>query len=555
MRLAEDISPNHRDVASRTVAVPGQVGDDPARAALAAAQIGEWAHDLASGAVMLSGWARHLLGLPEHGAISFEDMQACRHPDDRAAFATTLKVTLADPTRGFLRQCYRIRRPDGAVRWIEARGTIYRDRQGQAVRLLGVMLDVTDRQEREQFLEQSWRRFEAALANTAIVVFEQDRELCYTWIHNPPMGYEAHRIIGKTDAEIMGPDYAPDVTAKKRRVLETGHALQTEVVVPLGRATGHFDLHIEPLRDAAGEVVGIACAGIELAGTKAVKRPAHALHRTIEDRDILLDKVSARLDPQQRHRSLLPIGFSALARKLDGHVTLRAEDHWLLHALDGRCRFVGPRQPLAPLELDDGGPRLIGNGWAYSFTLLADGRRQVIGFHLPGDLIGLWGPAPDDGMRRTVATASDCVVCDLDRAVLNRILASDTQLAEALRWAARIDAAIVEQHLVSIGRRSAEARLAHLLLELGARLAAVGLAAADGYRCPLTQELIADALGLTNVHVNRLLRRLRDQRLLTFVRGFVAILDKPRLMELAEYDPGFLFRPEPRQRPAQPSAG
>jgi len=542
MALAGDSSPNDHDAATNAAAGPGHAGDAPARAALTAAQIGEWAHDLETGEVSLSGWARQLLGLPERGAISIEDLEACRHPDDRAPFQAALSATLADPTRGFIRQSYRIQRPDRSVRWIESRGTIFRDPEGQAVRLLGVMLDVTDRHEREEWLEQSWRRFEAALANSAIVVFEQDRDLRYTWIHNPPMGYEAHRIVGKTDREVMGPGYAADITAKKRRVLETGSALQTEVVVPLARGSGRFDLHIEPLRDSGGQIVGIACAGIELAKTVVgTTRRSEALHRTIADRDLLLDKVSARLDPRQRHRSLLPLGIGALARKLGVYVELRAEDHRLLEALDGRCRYVATRQPLVPPETDDDGPRLLGNGWAYSYSLLADGRRQVIGFHLPGDVIGLWGLAAGNGARRAVATASDSVVCDLDRTILDQILHSKTHLAEALHRAAAIEAAITEQHLVSIGRRSAEARLAHLLLELGARLEILGLAAADGYRCPLTQELIADALGLTNVHVNRLLRRWRDQGLLTFVRGFVAFKDKPRLIELAEYDPGFLM--------------
>jgi len=513
-------------------------------AALAAARIGEWAWDVSTGEVTLSGRARRLLGLDEHGPVSIEDVRRRRHPEDRARFAAVRDRVLADPTKGFLRQSYRIRRPDGQVRWIESRSTVFRDAQGRSVRLSGVILDVTDREEREQFLEQSWRRFEAALANTAIVLFEQDRDLRYTWIHNPPLGYEAHRIVGKNDVELMGPDYAADIVAKKRRVLATGRALQTEVVVPLGGGCGRFDLHIEPLRDARGEIVGIACAGIELARIAGGKQAADRSQGTVEDRDLLLDKISARLDPQQHHRRLLPVGISALIRKLGHYVTLNVEDYRLLETVDARCRYVAGKQPLARTEAGSDGPLLIGNGWAYSYTLLGDGRRQVTGFHLPGDVIGLWdSPSGSDG-RRCVASASDCVVCDLDRQVLDRILHSDTSLGCLLRRQATVDAAIAEQHLVSIGRRCAEARLAHLLLEFGARLEAIGLADPDGYRCPVTQELLADALGLTNVHVNRLLRRLRQQGVLTFVRGFVAFLDKPRLIELAEYDSSFLALPD-----------
>lgn len=513
-------------------------------AALAAARIGEWAWDVATGEVTLSIRARRLLGVNEHGLVSLEDLRRSRHPEDREQFAAARDRVVADPTKGFLRQSYRIRRADGDLHWVESRSTVFRDAQGRAVRLSGVVFDVTDREERERLLEQSWRRFEAALANTAVAVFEQDRDLRYTWIHNPPLGYEAHHIVGKNDLDLMGPDYAADIVAKKRRVLTTGRALQTEVVVPLRGGSSSFDLHIEPLRDGRGEIVGIACAGIELARIGVDKRDADRSRRTVEDRNLLLDKVSARLDPRQRYRGILPVGISALTTKLGCYVTLNAEDQRLLEALERSCRYVTTKQPIATPDMDSGGPLLIGNGWAYSYTLLADGRRQVTGFHLPGDVIGLWGSTAGSDGRRSVATASDCVVCDLDRAVLDHILHSNTVLGEVLRRQATVEAAITEQHLISIGRRNAESRLAHLLLELGARLEAVGLADADGYRCPVTQELIADALGLTNVHVNRLLRRLRDQRVLTFVRGFVAFVDKPKLIDIAEYDPGFLALPD-----------
>ena len=536
--------------------------DDPGiGAALEAAQVGEWAIDLVTGEVTVSALVRRLLELPEQGPVRIDDIERCCHPDDRGAIQAIRAATVADPSKGFIRHSFRIELPDGGSRWFESRSTIYRNRDGRAVRLLGLLLDVTDRQERERLLEQSWHRFEAALANTAIVVFEQDQDLRYTWIHNPPVGYEAHRILGRTDAEIMGPDYAPDITAKKRRVLETALALQTEVTVPLGHGRGFFDLHIAPLRDARGAIVGIACAGIDLAETARAER-AHGNRRpgtkrqTVEDRNLLLDKVSARFDPQ-RHRGLLPIGMSALARKLGGSVTLSADDYRQLQGLETRCSYVAAKQPLdVSAAAAANSAWLIGNGWAYSCNLLTDGRRQVIGFHLPGDVIGLAGPtALGGGAGRAWATASDCVVCALDRRRLDAILGSSSRLAQALHRAAATDTAIIEQHLVSIGRRSAEARLAHLLLELGARLEAVQLADSGGFRCPLTQELIADALGLTNVHVNRLLRRLRDQGLLTFMRGFVAFQDKPRLIELAEYDPTFLALPDAATPPRKTASG
>jgi CRP-like cAMP-binding protein len=99
---------------------------------------------------------------------------------------------------------------------------------------------------------------------------------------------------------------------------------------------------------------------------------------------------------------------------------------------------------------------------------------------------------------------------------------------------------MVVEHLVSIGRRSALVRIAHLLLELGLRLQVVGRGSESGYVCPLNQYLLADALGLTAIHVNRVLRQLRERGLVTFRDGRVEFNDLEGLRELAEYHSGYL---------------
>jgi biotin operon repressor len=143
---------------------------------------------------------------------------------------------------------------------------------------------------------------------------------------------------------------------------------------------------------------------------------------------------------------------------------------------------------------------------------------------------------------------TDCVVCEFDRAMAMKLRRSETVLPDALRWSDAREAAIVQQHLISIGRRSAIARVAHLLLELGARLKLVGLAEDDGYRCPLSQELLGDALGLTKIHVNRMLRELRELGCLTFRNGRVTFGDMARLIDLADYDPAYLDAAPSRPR-------
>ena len=116
-----------------------------------------------------------------------------------------------------------------------------------------------------------------------------------------------------------------------------------------------------------------------------------------------------------------------------------------------------------------------------------------------------------------------------------RIFNEFPRLGAAILWAASRDEAIVVEHLVSIGRRCAVERTAHLFLELWERLRLVGLTTDNEFACPLNQYVLADALGLTANHVNRMLRQLRERKLLTFEKSKVIILDPSGLKALAGY--------------------
>jgi CRP-like cAMP-binding protein len=112
-------------------------------------------------------------------------------------------------------------------------------------------------------------------------------------------------------------------------------------------------------------------------------------------------------------------------------------------------------------------------------------------------------------------------------------------------WAASRDEAMVVEHLVDLGRRDAAGRMAHFLLELGARLVLVGMGDRTGYACPLTQYHLADALGLSAVHVNRVLRQLREDGMVTFRDGFVTFDDYDRLVDFAQFDPSYMDQKGP----------
>lgn len=190
---------------------------------------------------------------------------------------------------------------------------------------------------------------------------------------------------------------------------------------------------------------------------------------------------------------------------------------------------------------------ILADGWVCSYKLLPDGTRQIVDFQIPGDFLGLRSVlfrAADHNIEPVTAVeASEVLESDLLQA-----FASTPRLALAVLWAASRDEAMVVEHLVGIGRRDALERTAHFLLELSARLTLVGRGTRAGFACPLSQYQLADALGLSAVHVNRVLRELREQGLLTFRQGQVTIHDFDRLVDLAEFDRTYLDQEGPLLR-------
>lgn len=230
---------------------------------------------------------------------------------------------------------------------------------------------------------------------------------------------------------------------------------------------------------------------------------------------------------------------SPLARKLSAFVALSEVDLETLERFHRRRRTF-----LAGHELIHEGQRnqsafILAEGWACSYKMLPDGERQIVDFQVPGDFLGL---------RSVLFRTTDHSVEAVTRIEASEVLAADIldgftnapRLATAVLWAASRDEAMVVEHLVNLGRRSAEVRMAHFLLELAARLQLVGIGDKTGFGCPLTQYHLADALGLSAVHVNRVLRHLREEGLVTFQKGRVCFDDIQKLIALAGFDTDYL---------------
>ena len=232
-------------------------------------------------------------------------------------------------------------------------------------------------------------------------------------------------------------------------------------------------------------------------------------------------------------------GPSALTIKLSRFVNFAPDELQALDALEaGEERFQADRE----LVVEGIGRQdcfVLKDGWAACFKLLVDGRRQIINFSIAGDFLGL-----RSFLLRTadhsVVTLTSATVARFPQERILELIDQMPRVGTAILWAASREEAIVVEHLVNIGRRNALERTAHLLLELGARLQLVGRTVDGSYHMPLTQEDLADALGLTAVHVNRVLRELRERSLATMVRRRIEIHDLDGLRELAGFHAGYL---------------
>jgi CRP-like cAMP-binding protein len=233
------------------------------------------------------------------------------------------------------------------------------------------------------------------------------------------------------------------------------------------------------------------------------------------DQDFLSKKISTFIE-------LSPMELDGLASLQS--ITLQIErGHELVH--QGETEHVA---------------HIVKSGWGCSFKILRDGSRQIITFPVPGDVIGLRSVLLRTSDHAFTAV-TDTSVCRISVNRLTTLFDEYPRLGTAIMWATSRDEAITVEHLASIGRRTALERTAHFFLELRDRLDLVGLASAAHYECPLNQYEIADALGLSAIHVNRVLRQLRELNLMTFQEHVVEIHDVSGMADLAGYD-----RVEPR---------
>jgi CRP-like cAMP-binding protein len=240
----------------------------------------------------------------------------------------------------------------------------------------------------------------------------------------------------------------------------------------------------------------------------------------------------------QWHEHFLPDSF---IKKLNGHGLLSQEDVALLVEACGRPNDVPAGKDLIR-EGDRPGPLfVILEGWACRYKLLPEGTRQITAILMAGDIFDLHAFVLDR-MEHTIATLTSARVAMIPRERLEGLIEARPAITRAFLWTQLVDEDTLRAWLVSLGRRDTLQRVAHLMCELYVRASNIGLAKDGRLDLPLTQVVLGDALGLTSVHVNRVLRKLRMSGVMELSAGSLTIADLDKLVAVAGFDGTYLHR-------------
>ena len=174
------------------------------------------------------------------------------------------------------------------------------------------------------------------------------------------------------------------------------------------------------------------------------------------------------------------------------------------------------------------------DGWAFRYKMLEDGRRQILNYALPGDLLGLQASIMGK-LDHSVEALTDVVLCVFQRDRIWELYQSHPGLAFDTTWLAAREERLLDENLLSVGRRTAEERISHMLLSLAERARRTGLTAGNRVKFPITQHHLADTLGLSLVHTNKTLRKLVNKGVIRWQPGELQIKNSRQLSELAKY--------------------
>ena len=221
-------------------------------------------------------------------------------------------------------------------------------------------------------------------------------------------------------------------------------------------------------------------------------------------------------------RLLDPSTYGLLLRRFESRAPLSEADRAALSALPCQLMTLAPHAYISREGELQARSYLIRSGFAYRHKLTINGARQIVSVHIPGDFVDL-----ENALLRTadhnVQALTRCEVAAIPVEAIEQLIDTNPRVAKGLWIDTLIDASIFREWVTNVGRRDARSRIAHLLCEFARRLEAAGLAEEYRYELPMTQEQLADATGLTPVHVNRVLKALEGDGLIDREKRFVRI--------------------------------
>ena len=227
--------------------------------------------------------------------------------------------------------------------------------------------------------------------------------------------------------------------------------------------------------------------------------------------------------------------------KLQGQADLPAEDVSLIEAACGSARDVPANRDLIR-EGDRPGPVFVVlEGWACRYKLLPEGTRQITALLMPGDCSELHASVLD-AMEHSIATLTPCRIATIECSHVQELIATRPALMRAFWWMQLVDEDTLRAWIVSMGRRTSVQRVAHLMCELYVRARSVGLVKDDRLKVPLTQLVLGDALGLTSVHVSRVLKKLRASGAMDPSGRSLTVTSIAKLARVAGFDETYLHR-------------
>lgn len=239
--------------------------------------------------------------------------------------------------------------------------------------------------------------------------------------------------------------------------------------------------------------------------------------------------------------------MEALLRRLTFYADLRDADLDVIAAISGREESYSFGEDIVsrgdvPMEAF-----VVIKGWAARYVTLEDGRSQVLNFMLPGDVYDLQVFVAN-GSDHSISALNNVTVYTIPRRQLLSVFESGTRAGAAFWWCALQEEAILREQIVRNGRRSARERVAHLILELHRRAVIAGEGAGETFRLPVSQAILADALGLSFVHVNRVLGELSKFGCISRSKGQITLLDRDRMIDISGFQEDYLhLKSHPRR--------